>query len=72
MPHGGEDEGLLLPDPQSPTSAARVATGLGGGALDLQGYSAAAALSLHTVTPPRRAMDELAAEVQGTLRMLRF
>ncbi|KAI7842083.1 hypothetical protein COHA_004278 [Chlorella ohadii] len=46
-------------DPSSPT---------GVGTLDLESYNSAP-FTLHSVTPPRHVMAELAAEVQGRLRM---
>jgi hypothetical protein len=46
-------------DPSSPT---------GVGALNLESYNSAP-FTLHSVTPPRHVMAELAAEVQGRLRM---
>jgi hypothetical protein len=54
--HDGERE---LIDPQSPT---------GVGDVDLLSYSSAP-FSLHSVTPPRHVMDELAAQVAGRLRL---
>ncbi|EFN53074.1 hypothetical protein CHLNCDRAFT_137374 [Chlorella variabilis] len=54
--HDDEREAI---DPQSPT---------GVGQLDLRSYNEAP-FSLHSVTPPRHVMAELAAEVQGQLRL---
>lgn len=56
MGHDGE-RGLC--DPHSPT---------GVGEVDLRSYSAAP-FSLHSVTPPRHVMEELAEQVAGRLRL---